>query len=79
MNKWSVRYGNNLIEVQEGFRRERLYVNGELQDEQEGWNLRSRLWGQLPTGENIKVSIGGGWISIQCRIFVDHKLIFTTK
>jgi len=40
-----------------------------------GLNFGVRLWGQLPNGENIKVSIGGTW-AIECRIFIDHKLIY---
>ncbi len=60
------------------FGAERLIVDGEIQDEQIGFAMRSRLWGKLRnadgTTETIKVSLGG-WFGITCRIFIDDKLI----
>jgi len=74
MRKWEINHNGNMIVVENRATCERLYVNGELQDERMGLSSQSRLWGQLPTGENIKVSLGGWW-RIQCRIFIDHKLV----
>ena len=74
MSKWELNHSGNVILVKNSVAGEKLFVNGELQDERNGLSLRSRLYGKLPTGENIKVSLGG-WFSTQCRIFVDHKLI----
>jgi len=74
MKKWEIKHGENSIVVENRVSGEKLYVNGELQDERNGFSVSSRLYGKLPTGENIKVSLGG-WFIMQCRIFVDHKLV----
>ena len=74
MKKWEVKYGENIIRVENGWDGEKLFVNDELQDKQVGITNRSRLWGKLSTGEEIKVSLGGFW-GIHCLIFVDNKLI----
>ena len=73
MKKWGMNYCGNTIVVENRIAGERLYVNGELQDEQIGFASRSRLWGQLETGETIKVSIGSIF-RIHCRIFINNKL-----
>ena len=78
MKTWEVNYGAHVVTVENRASGERLYVNGELQDEQLGINVGSRLCGQLPTGEDVKVSIGGVW-KIHCRIFIDNKMIFPKK
>jgi len=76
--RWEIKYNSSDIKVETRFTGERLFVNGELQDEQIGaFSIRSRLWGQLPTGECIKVSIGGGVFTERCSIFINHKLIFS--
>jgi len=75
MKRWEISLGEDVIVVENRASGERLYVNGELQDERLGLNLGMRLWGQLPTGESLKVSLGGTW-TIQCRVFVDNKLIY---
>ena len=74
MKKWELNYSGNVIVVENGSGGEKLFVNGELQDEQIGLAFRSRLWGKLSTGETIKVSLGG-WFRIHCSIFVDNKLV----
>ena len=77
MKKWKINYCGNSIVVENRISGELLYVNGELQDEQIGIvAARSRLWGQLQTGETIKVSIGVFW-GMHCRIFVNSKLVFS--
>nr|WP_312576239.1 hypothetical protein [Sedimentibacter sp.] len=77
MQRWKTKYDENIIVVENSIRGERLYVNGELQDEQMGiFAFRSRLWGHLKTGETIKVSIGSN-IKMHCRIFINDKLLFS--
>lgn len=60
------------------FAGEKLYVDGELQDENMGLALRATLTGNLSldshNSKNIKVAIGG-FFSIHCKIFVDHVLV----
>ena len=55
-------------------------IDGELQDEQIGCAMRSRLFGRIKNGdasnESVKVSIGG-WFTMGCRIFVGDKLIYS--
>ena len=79
MKTWSSEYKGHSIVVQNGlFSGEQLIVDGQLQDEQLGFALRARLHGKItnPTGvsESIKVSLGG-WLSVDCRIFVDDQLL----
>jgi len=74
MKKWETSYCGNTIVVENRAYGEKLYVNGELQDEQIGFVAgRARLWGKLQTGEMIKVSIGSTF-KMHCRIFVNNKL-----
>lgn len=74
MKIWEVKYGENMIRVENGWDGEKLFVNDNLQDKQLGITNRSRLWGELPTGEKIKVSLGG-FFRVHCLIFVNNKLI----
>ncbi|MBS4538485.1 hypothetical protein GOQ27_08410 [Clostridium sp. D2Q-11] len=76
MKNWEINYNGNSIVVENKAFSERLYVNGELQDEQIGFANRVRLWGNLETGEMIKVSIGGVF-RMHCRIFVNNKLLLS--
>ena len=75
MKKWEYNYSGSVIAVENRMSGERLYVNGELQDEtMASFTGEARLWGRLPAGEEIKVSLGGAF-SVQCRVFVDNKLL----
>ncbi|QPC45527.1 hypothetical protein [Mangrovibacillus cuniculi] len=74
MKGWEINYNNNKVTVENRWFGERLYVNGELQDELIGVASRARLWGKLSTGEEIKVTLGGIF-KIHCRIFIDQKLV----
>ena len=60
------------------FAGEKLYVDGELQDENIGLALRATLYGNLKVNNNeskkIKVTIGGS-LRIHCKIFVDNILV----
>ncbi|WBW97759.1 hypothetical protein [Oceanirhabdus sp. W0125-5] len=76
MKKWETYYSGYTIVVENRVASERLYVNGELQDEQLGIASRSRLWGALETGEIIKVSLGGVF-KVHCRVFVNNKLVLS--
>lgn len=72
-------YDGHRIQVENRwFAGEKLYVNGELQDENMGLALRATLNGNLKMdcneSKNIKVTIGG-FFSIHCKIFVNHVVI----
>lgn len=77
MKRWETNYsGIDIVVVNRTFS-EKLYVDGDLQDEQVGGLVgRSRLWGQLPTGEVIKVSVGMAFRA-HCRIFINDRLVFS--
>ncbi|MDV2682784.1 hypothetical protein RYX56_00195 [Alkalihalophilus lindianensis] len=75
-----ITYEGHQIEVENRwFNGEKLYVDGELQDENLGLALRATLAGVLTTNngerKRIKVAIGG-FFKIHCKIFIDNKLIF---
>lgn len=78
MKKWEVEVMGMSILVENRFDSERLYVNGQLQDEQIGFACRSRLSGNLfEDGSGvIKVSLGGIF-KIHCRIFVSNQLVLS--
>lgn len=72
-------YEGHIIQVENRwFTGEKLYVDGELQDENIGLALRGTLNGNLTTNQNeskdIKVSIGG-FFSIHCKIFIGHAVV----
>lgn len=72
-------YDEHRIQVENRwFAGEKLYVNGELQDENVGLAFRGTLNGKLRNNNNetksIKVTIGGSF-SIDCKIFIDNVLI----
>lgn len=76
MKKWKLNHGANVIVVENRWSGERLYVDGELQDEQIGFASRARLYGKLNSGEKIKVSLGG-YFAVHCRVFIDDKLVLS--
>lgn len=81
MKVWYTAHHHHQIRVEASwFTGERLYVDGELQDEQIGYLTRSRLYGVTRkdgvADERIKVSIGG-WFTLGCRIFVSDRMIFS--
>jgi hypothetical protein len=80
---WKVDYkGHKIVVENTWFNGERLYVDGELQDEEVGFGIRARLLGRIKSGdgagETIKVSIGA-WFSVDCRIFIDDKLVLPNR
>jgi len=74
--EWTVEHNGNVIRVENTWVRETLYVNAAIQDENVGLLAsRSKLWGKLPTGEEVKVSIGSTF-NFHCNIFVEQRLIY---
>lgn len=76
-------YDGHHIQVENRwFAGEKLYVDGELQDENIGLALRGTLNGKVRTNNNefksIKVTLGG-FFSIQCEIFIDNALVSSYK
>lgn len=75
MKKWKASYKDNKIVVENRISSERLYVNGELQDESIGFfAMRVRLFGSLASGEKIKVSIGSR-VRTKCMIFINDEFL----
>ncbi|NKE05846.1 hypothetical protein [Mesobacillus selenatarsenatis] len=78
---FEVTYEGHHIQVENTwFNGEKLVVDGKLQDQNLGFAFdRATLNGVIKNnqGENqyIKVSLGGA-ITVECRIFVDHELIY---
>lgn len=74
--EWTVEHNGNIIRVENTWVRETLYVNAAIQDENIGlFASRSKLWGKLPTGEEVKVSIGST-LNFHCNIFVEQRLVY---
>ncbi|WP_456276659.1 hypothetical protein [Bacillus sp. AK128] len=70
--------GHHILVENTWFHGERLFVNGELQDETLGFAGRVTLTGVLKDQKGtreIKAHLGGN-LSIHCRIFIDHQLVF---
>ncbi len=79
---FEVMYNNHHIQVENRwFTGEKLYVDGQLQDENVGLGIRGILNGELKSSEgkqSIKVSLGG-FFKVNCRIFVENNLIYPKK
>ncbi|WP_240377038.1 hypothetical protein [Bacillus piscicola] len=71
-------YDGHHIQVENKWLGEKLYINGELQDENIGLALRATLTGKLNNdsheARNIKVALGG-FSKIRCKVFIDNVLI----
>lgn len=72
--------GHHIQVINTWFSGEKLFVDGQLQDENLGIALRASLSGMIKekdqTIKNIKVSLGG-FLTIGCKIFVDNVLVFS--
>ena len=72
-------YDDHRIQVENRwFAGEKLYVDGELQDENLGLAFRGTLNGKLRNDTNVTKSIKvtmGGFFSIHCKIFIENELI----
>ncbi len=79
---FEVMFNDHHIQVENNwFTGEKLYVDGQLQDENLGLGIRGILNGELKDIEDkksIKVALGG-FFKINCRIFVGHNLIYPKK
>lgn len=79
MKTWRFTHKGCAIEVTNSMFRERLIVDGELQDEHAGFGVRSTLSGRIKSGEGegeaIKVSLGGLW-TVGCVVFIDDTEVF---
>ena len=69
---WKYAYNDNTIEVINDAVVE-LNVNGEVQDRIRGITIGGEMTGQLPSGEAIKVRLGGT-LKTECDLFINHKL-----
>ncbi|WP_066895466.1 hypothetical protein [Clostridium nigeriense] len=74
MKVWEKKYNNHLIRIENYWNKEILLVDGEVQDETYGLTSRAKLIGRLPSGEDIKVNLGGNF-SMVCILFIDNKKI----
>lgn len=79
---WKANYGNNKIEViNTWFNGERLFVNGQLQDEKLSFlsaDLSGHLTNEKGEKETIKVNLSG-YFTIGCRLFVNDAKIPVQK
>ena len=78
MKVWEKQYNEHHIRIENYWYKERLLINGEVQDETYGITARSKLTGKLPTGEEIKVNLGGNF-AIRCILFIDNERVDTEK
>lgn len=74
MKFWEKQYNNHIIRIENYWNKEILLVDGEVQDETCGLTFRAKLTGKLPSGEDIKVNIGGNFV-VNCILFIDNKRI----
>jgi hypothetical protein len=79
---WKLKYGSHSIQIENDWKKNRLYVDGVLQDEQVGVHLSSRLFGKVRNDdgefEDIKVSIGCMLLKTACRVFIADRLVYST-
>lgn len=79
---WKLKYESHSIQVENNWKRSRLYVDGVLQDEVIGFYLSSRLFGKVKNNdgefEDIKVSIGCSCLKTDCRVFIGDRLVYST-
>lgn len=85
--QFDVKYGNNIILINNEYNKEQLYINGNLVDQNERTRWYHWLWSfyQLNGSiddygktKKVKVKIGG-WKNLNCRIYVDDELILKEK
>lgn len=73
--------GRQIVVENKWFEGEKLYVDGQLQDENLGLSLGAELNGKLKGTDGIKrikVAIGG-FFKIQCKVFVDHESVYSSN
>lgn len=72
--------GRHILVENRWFEGEKLFVDGQLQDENIGLGFKGILNGKLKGMEDvkqIKVAVGG-FFTIECKIFVDNELIYSS-
>ncbi|MCL1997349.1 MAG: hypothetical protein FWG65_01125 [Turicibacter sp.] len=74
---WIYRYQSHTIVVQNRFTYCELHVNGKLQ--YKGGMFSTKLYGKLPSGEEVFAKLGQGLLSIRCRLRIDGKEISPTE
>ena len=77
--KWTYKYNQNTIIIENSIIGETLTINGEIQDKKTGITPLSllkgaELIGKLPSGEEVKANLGG-FFTTTCTLFVDNKLL----
>ena len=73
--------GRHILVENRWFQGEKLYVDGELQDENLGLSFRGDLNGKLKSTDgfkNIKVAVGG-FYKIHCKVFVENEMIYSSE
>ncbi|MGM0898580.1 MAG: hypothetical protein ACQEV0_11805 [Bacillota bacterium] len=77
----TTREGRHIVVENRWFKGEKLFVDGQLQDENLGLSFSGVLNGKLKSmdgSKDIKATIGG-FFTIQCKIFIDNELIYSSK
>lgn len=81
-NTWTANCANNEIRIENTwFNGERLFVNGNLQDEKTGIvssDLTGHIINEQKERENIKVNLSGSF-RVVCRLFINDKKIELIK
>lgn len=80
---WDIKYkGHNIHIENHWINGERLFVDGELQDEKTSL-FGSTLHGEIKNGEGkgdkVKVEIRSTWVAINCKIYVNDVLLYPNK
>lgn len=73
--------GRHIMVENRWFEGEKLFVDGELQDENLGISFRATLNGRLKSvdgDKNIKVTLGG-FFTVQCKVFVENELVYASQ
>lgn len=73
--------GRHILVENRWFQGEKLYVDGELQDENLGLSFRGDLNGKLKSADGfktIKVAVGG-FYKIHCKVFVENEMIYSSE
>lgn len=76
MEEWVYEFEGNSIIVRNGKVVE-LLINGEVQDSIKGVHLKVELIGTLPSGNNVRATLGG-LIDVDCTLSVDDVVITPT-
>jgi hypothetical protein len=73
---WEYKHGKDVIVVKNAGSSESLIVNGEVQDKKTGTSTpQVELKGNLPSGEEIKATLKGGFFTMGCTLLVDNKIL----